>query len=142
MKQYILLLVLASGLILSGCAQSVTPPAAAKAAFEKAYTGASKAKWTKEEADFEVSFVQGGKEMSAVYDAKGALMETEVEIKESELPAAATEYIKLHFKGAKITETAKITKISGKIIYEAEVKKKDLMFDADGKYLKDTEVED
>jgi hypothetical protein len=135
MKKYILLLVMVSGIAISGCSQKVTPPAAAKSAFEKAYTGASKAKWTKEKADFEVSFVQGGKEMSAVYDANGILKETEVEIKESELPAAAAEYIKLHFKGAKITETAKITKSDGKIMYEAEVKKKDLMFDADGKYL-------
>jgi hypothetical protein len=146
MKRYLLLLAMAAGLTTAGFAQkekdekdekSVAAPAPAKAAFAKAFPGSSKVKWGKEKADYEVNFVQGGKEMSAVYDAKGTLKETEVDIKLSELPAAAAEYIKQHYKGAKINEAAKITKANGEVNYEAEVNKKDVIFDASGKFLKE-----
>lgn len=151
MKRYLLLLAVATGLTMTGFAQkekeeknekSVAAPAAAKAAFTKAFPGASKVKWMKEKADFEVGFTQGGKEMSAVYDAKGTLKETEVDIKISELPAAATEYIKQHYKGAKIKEAAKLTLANGDVNYEAEVNETDVMFDATGKFLKEIKEKD
>jgi len=112
-------------------------PAAAKAAFQKAFPGATKVKWGKEDADFEVNFSQSGKEMSAVYDAAGTLKETEEEIKVSALPASVTAYVKQHYKGAAIKEAAKITKPGGEINYEAEVNKTDVLFDADGNFLKE-----
>lgn len=151
MKRYLLLLAVTSCLATTGFAQkekeeehekTIAPPAAAKAAFTKAYTGASKVKWSKEKSGYEVNFIQGGKEMSAVYDAKGTLMETEVDMKVSELPVAATDYIKQHYKGAAIKEAAKITKANGEVNYEAEVNKKDIIFDANGKFLKEEKDED
>jgi hypothetical protein len=112
------------------------PPAAALAAFQKAYPGAIKVKWEKEEGDFEVNFVHAKKEMSAVYSATGTLKESEEEIEAAMLPAAASTYIKEHFKGAKIKEAAKITKATGEVTYEAEVNESDVIFDKDGKFVK------
>jgi hypothetical protein len=122
--------------------KQAAPPAAAKTAFEKAFPGASKIKWGKEKEEYEVNFVQNGKEMAAVYDAGGHLKETEVDIKQSELPAPVLDYIKQHYKGASVKEAAKITKPGGEVNYEAEVNKKDIIFDAAGKFLREEKDED
>lgn len=136
----VLFLLVALNLALAGFAQkekSITAPASAKEAFEKAFPGSSKVKWEKEKANYEVNFLQNGHEMSAVYDAKGNLQETEQEIKISDLPAGITEYIRQNYKGASIKEVAKITKANGEVNYEAEVNKKDLLFDTKGKFIKE-----
>lgn len=118
--------------------KSITPPAAVKAAFEKTYKDASKIKWSKEgTADYEASFVYKKIEMSAVYDAVGNLKETEWEMKASDLPVAITDYVKKNYKGKKIEEAAKIVKANGEINYEAEVDGKDVIFDANGKFIKE-----
>lgn len=144
MKRNALLFITASMLTISAMAQekeekekSVPAPAAAKEAFVKAYPAASKVKWEKEDGNYEVNFVKDGKKMSAVYDSKGVLKETETAISVSELPAAATEYIKQHYKGAAVKEAAKITNAAGVVTYEAEVNKKDVIFDANGKFIKE-----
>ncbi|MBS1567677.1 MAG: PepSY-like domain-containing protein, partial [Bacteroidetes bacterium] len=76
------------------------------------------------------------KEMAAVYNAAGVLKETEWEIKNSELPASVSGYVKQHYKGAAIKEAAKIKKSTGEVVFEAEVNKKDLIFDESGKFLR------
>lgn len=117
--------------------KSITPPAKVKAGFEKAFAGASKAKWEKEGNGYEVSFVQQQKKMSAVFDSQGEWKETEEEIKASDLPAPIIEYIKAHYSGAKIREAAKITKQGNVINYEAEVNMVDVIFDAKGNFIKE-----
>jgi len=47
------------------------------------------------------------------------------------------EYVKAHYKGATAKEAAKITKADGTVNYEAEVSKKDVIFDAKGKFIKE-----
>ncbi len=113
-------------------------PAAVKAAFAKQYPGA-KVKWEKEDSKYEADFDHNGHEMSAVFEANGTMTESEMEINVSELPASVAAYVKEHHKGASIKEAAKITKANGEVNYEAEVKGKDLIFDAEGKFLKEVE---
>ena len=141
MKKHLLLLMLASGLALAVSAQekekSIAPPVAAKAAFAKAFPGVTKVKWENEDGNYEASFTDKGQKMSAVYDGKGTLKETEVSIKISELPAAVTDYMKQHYKGLTVKEAAKITKADGTVNYEAEVNKKDVVFDAKGAFIKE-----
>lgn len=115
---------------------SAKVPAAVKNAFASAYPAVKKVKWEKEKGDFEAGFMQGSAEMSAVFKADGSQLESEMEIKATELPAAVTTYIKQNYKGAAIKEAAKITKTGGEVFYEAEVKGKDLLFDKDGKFVK------
>ncbi len=110
-------------------------PAPVKEAFAKKYTGVTP-KWEKEGSGFEASFTHDGHKMSTVFAADGKITETEMEIKATELPAAAIAYVKEHHKDAPIKEAAKITKANGEVMYEAEVKGKDLLFDAAGKFLK------
>ncbi|HEY4149032.1 MAG TPA: PepSY-like domain-containing protein [Chitinophagaceae bacterium] len=138
MKKHLLLLAFAGGLALTAVAQKgITPPAAANTAFQKAYPGISNVKWEKEGPGYEANFKQNGTEMSAVYDAKGVLQETETSIKIAELPPAVADYVKTHYKGAVLKEAAKVTKANGTVNYEAEVNKKDVIFDAKGVFIKE-----
>lgn len=127
-------------------------PAIVKEAFKNQYPEIKKAEWEKEkdnyEAEFETKrvFVENGKakkeniETSVVYNANGKMIETETEIPVSQLPKSVNEYISKNFAGKKITEAAKITDATGVITYEAEIGKKDLLFDVTGNYIK-TEVD-
>ncbi len=118
-------------------AQKSGAPAAATNAFAKAYPAATKVKWEKEDGNYEVSFVDKGNEMSAVYTAKGVLQETEHEMKVTELPAQVSVYMKEHYKGIVVKSAAKITKADGSINYEAAIKGKDVLFNANGKFIKE-----
>lgn len=104
--------------------------------FKKSFPKASSVKWEKEKGGFEANFKEGGKEMSAVFNEKAILTETETTVKTSELPPAAQEYIKQNYKNSKIDEAARIVLASGDTVYEAEVNKKDLIFDSKGKFLR------
>jgi Putative beta-lactamase-inhibitor-like, PepSY-like len=111
-------------------------PAAVKAAFAKQYPTAI-AKWVKENGDYEAGFKMDGKEMSALFAADGTMTESEVSIKPTDLPAKVLAYVKANYKDKKIKGAAKITKADASINYEAEVNGIDVMFDADGKFLKE-----
>ena len=117
-------------------AQKSTAPEPAKAAFAKAYPNATKVKWEKEDGNFEANFSKDGKTMSATFDAKGAWMETETDIAIKDLPASVSSYVKEHYSGATIKEAAMLKTPKGDM-YEAEVKGKDLLFDMNGKFLKE-----
>ena len=105
-------------------------PEPVKMAFSKAYPNVKDVDWEKENGNYEAEFeLVDDQETSVVYDANGALLETEVEIAVSALPKAVQEAL----KGKKVKEASKITNAKGVVTYEAEVKRKDLMFDAAGK---------
>lgn len=137
MKKILLGLALSIVVIAGVLAQKGGAPDAAKAAFAKAHPSASKVKWEKEDGNYEVSFTENGTGYSAIYDAKGTRQELEQEIKVSELPAAVTGYMASHYKGSTVKGAAKITKADGSLVYEAELKGKDVLFDAKGNFLKE-----
>jgi Putative beta-lactamase-inhibitor-like, PepSY-like len=111
-------------------------PLPVKKAFEQKYPGI-KGKWEKEKNNYEVNFKKDDKPMSLVIDPKGNILETERDIPVNELPQVILSYIKTHYNDASITEAAHIVKGDGKIVYEAEVNKKDILFDASGKFLRE-----
>lgn len=114
----------------------VNIPAAAKRLFRDTYPAATHVKWEQVGANHEVRFMLGTKAISVVYDATGALEQTTALIDPSELPKAATTYIRQHYKHASVKDAAKVTKANGEVNYEAEVNKTDLIFDQHGKRLK------
>jgi len=142
MKTTITIFALALGISFAN-AQTVKEaevPAAVKEALKKAYPTAKVEKWEKEDANYEVEIKVGKTESSVVYDASGNLVMTEVEIKVSELPKAATDYLNTNLKGKKITEASKMTYADGKVNYEAEVDDVDYIFDEKGNFI-EKEVE-
>jgi len=139
MKKLFGLVLVGTVVSLTACAQKMDAskvPAPVKESFAKQFPGAT-AKWEKEESKYEAGFKHQGHEMSALFDANGTMIESEMEIKVSELPVAVTNYINTNHSGATVKEAAKITKANGEIQYEAEVKGKDLIFDANGKFIKE-----
>jgi putative PepSY-like beta-lactamase-inhibitor len=120
----------------SGKLKESQVPAAAKEAFEKKY-GDIKSTWDKEDNNYEVNFKKDGKEMSVVIDENGTIVETETDIPVTDLPATVQEYIKQHYQGKVIKEASTITKANGEVNYEAEVDDKDVIFDANGKFIEE-----
>lgn len=110
-----------------------------KEAFAKKYPG-SKAEWEKEGSDYEAEFDLNKIESSAVFTSNGTFKELEQEIKTATLPKAVTDYCTKNFAGYKLSEAAKITDASGKVMYEAEMEKGkehfDAIFDDKGNFIK------
>ena len=128
MQKLMMLLALALSASFTACAQKI-PPAAAVTAFNQKFSTVKELKWGKEKnGEWEAEFEQGGVDMSANYTADGKWLETETEIKVAELPAPVFAAL----KGKKVKEAAKIQRPDGSTVYEAEVKHKDLLFDANG----------
>ncbi len=118
-------------------------PKAVITSFQTHFKGAKADAWDKEKnGEFEAEFKMNKVEMSANFSADGKLMETEEEIASATLPKAATEYVAKNYVGIKIEEAAKITDSTGKVTYEAEVKKGkeeiELLFDSTGNFIKKT----
>lgn len=111
-------------------------PVPVKTSFERHFPGAS-VKWEKEGRNYEAGFKQNGKIMSALFKADGTMTESEMDIKVPDLPATILTYVQEHYNGKTIKEAAKITKAGGAVNYEAEVNGKDVIFDANGRFLKE-----
>ena len=116
----------------TACFSQKSAPAAVREAFSKKFPGVSDVDWGKENpTEWEAEFKQNGLDMSANFRADGTWLETETEIKVSDLPAP----VQAALKGKKVKEAARIERADGSTVFEAEVGKKDLLFDASGKPL-------
>ncbi len=140
----LLFIPLAFMLVFSACGQKVKiedVPAAVTAKFKSLYPSITDVKWSKEKANFEAEFDLNKVETSVLFDATGNALETETEIAVADLPAAVREYVKLHYEDAKIKEASKIVDSKSVITYEAEVKGTDVIFDAQGNFIKEVKEE-
>ena len=139
MTKAFLIVLIATIFVLTGCSEKFKEsqvPAAAKNTFEKNYPGI-KGTWDKEDKNYEVNFKKDGKEMSVVIDESGTIVETETDIPVTDLPTTVQEYLKQHYQGKAIKEASTITKGNGEVNYEAEVDDKDVIFDANGKFIEE-----
>ena len=76
-----------------------------------------------EKKDFEITFKEKGIEMSANFDATGKWLETETEMKASDLPKEVTASVAKNFTGYKISEIAKVETPDKGLTYEMDLKK-------------------
>lgn len=112
-------------------------PASVKEALMKKYPQASKVTWENEKGNFEANWGgKSGEDMSVLYTPAGTFVEQVAAISPSELPSGVAIYVKQHYKGVKISEAGKVTDARGTLMYEAEVKGKDLVFNEKGNFLK------
>jgi hypothetical protein len=110
-------------------------PAAAKAAFAAKYPTAEKVKWSVEKpGEYEVDFTLNKVVTSALFDAAGKFLESEVEIKEADLPPTVKAILAKDFAGYKLDEIEKATDAKGVTTYGMEAAKGkvklELSFDA------------
>ena len=140
MKKIIILLAIAA-VSLQANAQKLAGkdvPANVRTSFVKLYPKATEVKWEKEDRNFEAGFDLNKIEQSVLFDTNGKMLESEVEIDVKNLPAAAQAYMKKNYPNNPIKEAAKITAANGTVTYEAELKGKDVIFDAKGNFIKET----
>lgn len=113
-------------------------PAAVQKSFQKQYPTVKDVKWEKEKGNYEAGFKVNGTETSLLINASGKVLEVEKEISATSLSAPIHAYIAKHYPGEKVKDAAKITDANNVVTYEAEVKGKDLIFDSQGKFLRET----
>ena len=116
-------------------------PAKAKSGFAVKFPSAQKVKWSVEKpGEFEAEFTMNKLETSALFDAKGNLLETETEINAKELPSAVKATLAKDFAEYKFDEIEKVIDSKGVTTFEMEAAKgKDkleISFDTNGKLLK------
>jgi hypothetical protein len=111
-------------------------PASVTSAFVKLYPAAKEVKWEKENANYEAEFKVDGKACSVLMAQSGDLLETEVEISLDALPEQAKAHLKKDYAGKKIEEVAKITDSQHLVTYEVEIGGADIIFNAQGQYIK------
>ncbi len=118
--------------------EKITVPAAVKSALAKKYPYATKVTWEKEKGNYEANWGgKSGEDKSVQFTPSGEFIEIVNAIPVSQLPAPIFVYVKQHYKVAKITEAGKVTDASGKTTFEAEVHKKDIVFDEKGNFIKE-----
>ncbi len=139
MKKLVLMMVAAmiTSLTFAQKLQEKDVPAPVKTAFQKNFPQAKVEKWEKEGVNFEAEFELNKSEQSVLFDAQGGIIETEIEIEISELPNGIVDYVKTNYKGQSVKEAAKISDTKGTLTYEAEIKGMDLLFDSNGKFIKE-----
>jgi len=122
-------------------------PAVAKSGLAAKFPTAKKVKWSVEKAgEFEAEFTLNKVETSVLFDAKGNLLETEVEIEETELPQAVKATLTKDFASYKLDEIEKATDAKGVITFEMEAakgkEKLEISFDTYGKLLSNEPLKD
>lgn len=113
-------------------------PTAVKAAFVKKYPEAKKVSWEKEKGNFEANWGgKSGEDNSVVFTPAAVFVEIVVAIPINQIPAGIAPYVAKHYNNAKIKEAGKVTDASGKHMFEVEIKGKDLIFNAEGIFIKE-----
>lgn len=142
MKKSIGILTLFISSALLSCAQST--PAKVAESFQAKFPTAKSVKWEMEnDKEWEAEFKMDGKEYSANFDLDGTWMETEWEIKKSELPEMVKATLKNDFTGFEIEEIEMCEKPNFRgyaLELEKGEQKFDIVFDENGKVISKKEI--
>lgn len=111
-------------------------PVAVMTTFGKTHPLARSVGWSKDGKNFEAKYYSGKRHKYVTYDSAGILVETEIKIAPSNLPAPAVEYVKTYHKDHKIKEASKMIDAMGVVTYEAEVHEMYLIFDHKGGFIR------
>ena len=112
-------------------------PVVVKTALLQRYPKAANITWEKEKGNFEANWGgNSGEDSSVQFSPAGVFIEIVRSIDIKKLPPAVISYIKIHYNRAKISEAGEVTNAEGKKTYEVEVRKEDLIFDQNGKFIK------
>jgi hypothetical protein len=121
--------------------KSMEVPREVTATFQQKYPSAESIEWEMEDGDYEAEFKIGGQEMSANFTKAGKWLESETEMKVSDLPAAVVASITTNFPGAKVTEAEKLDLPDASSAYEVKLEggqEIEAVFSASGELLKKT----
>ena len=92
--------------------------------------------WHKNGNNYETKYSTNDGDRSVTFDASGMLVESEVQIAVSALPASVMEYMKKNYTSDEMKGAYQITSANGTTTYEAEVIGTGLIFDSNGNFIK------
>jgi hypothetical protein len=123
-----------------GGSEHINVPAVVKSANLKKYPQSKTyhVTWEKENGNYEANW--GGKDgeaNSVTYTPSGTFVEIVKEVPQSQLPGSVQSYIKAHYKNAKFGDVGKVLDAQGKTSYEVEINRKDVIFDENGRFVKE-----
>lgn len=136
----IIFLFSAGVLLIGACNQSQKSrqvPTNILEAFVKLHPKATILKWNDEPPIWEAKYKDGEEKGAASFNDKAEIVETELVIDQSQLPNSSTipNYINARYTNEKIRGCEKVIKQDGSITYEIQITGKEIIFNADGKYL-------
>ena len=145
MKKQFFLTLLAISIFQLSSAQTLKPknvPTPVLEGMKKYLPMALLVEWEKEDADYEANFFVKDstgslRTASALFNATGTLLEIEMIISKDELPSGVLDYINSNYGNPKIKEVSQVSKLSGPKTYEIEIKGKELIFDSEGKFIRE-----
>ncbi len=118
-------------------AQKVKPeniPVPVQTSFKAKFATLTKVKWSLEKADeFEAEFKMDGLKKSANFKSDGTWLETEIEIRKSQLPQAVLDAIGKQYPGYKIQEAEQAETSENSIFYGVTIELNEKEFDVDFK---------
>lgn len=129
------LLIAFSLLTLTSFAQKTEVPAVVMKNFATLFPGAKVDKWEKKKTGYKVTYELNKIDTKAKFDSTGALIEKKEKLKSADLPKAAQDYIASKHAGMKAEGASRITDAKGSVTYEAELKDRDITFDASGNFV-------
>ncbi len=144
MKRAILIILagLGSSLAIGQDLKKSEVPAAVTAKFASLYPNVTNEEWEKEDGNYEVEFETDNKETNVIIDASGNLVGSSAEVGPNDLPKAIIEYAGKNFPGKKLKEMTKMTDSKGIVTYEIQIHNDEMIFDANGNFVKKEEEKD
>lgn len=130
-------LALAAPMFIQDIAASKVPSVVRDAFYKKYTPGHDKVSWEKEKGNYEANWGgKSGEDNAAQFTPTGTFVEYAQAIPMDQLPSGVLPYVKGHYTSP-AREAAKVTNAAGVLSYEVEIKGKDLVFDAQGNFVKE-----
>lgn len=137
MKKIVIAISCVIAFSLTSCKEIKNVPTGIKSQISTKYPGISNLDWDQEkDGSWEAEFKNNGIKTTVSFLANGSIKEVEEEIALSDFPVTAQQYLNQKYLGKKIKDISKMTDAQGLVTYEAEVDDLDLIFDAQGNFLK------
>jgi len=123
--------------VLVAC-NAVTVPVKVISSFSKTFPSKKNPHWIKVNENYQAIFKINNKEATATFDAEGKWMQTEIPTSFDEIPDEAAAYTLMGNKHPAERYACRIVKNTGDINYGVHIQDREMLFDEEGKYIKET----
>ncbi len=115
-------------------------PEAVMIAFRKANPGVGNPQWRKEKGCYQAKCMVNKTPRTFTYTKSGTPVVKDAKAAMEALPGAIREYLDKNHRGAVVDKVLRIINPKGTVNYAVEINGTDLIFDANGKYLKTQKI--
>jgi hypothetical protein len=138
MKLTIFLIILTGIISFAHSQEIITPdvPSTLQKTFKKSYPAITAAEWKQSGDSYTAVYYENQLERSITYNASGKVQLKEEQVTLAQLPTGILKYINENHADGTIRKARKITASGGKYSYSVSIKGMELLFDANGNYLR------